>query len=119
MKTISRDDVSDTYYLMEEPRVMVGHEEHTGLQVFVDRYDPNISYFFYYGDQEPLLFESPLKAQIVIVDETVEHIPCGLTNRELYASKYCWDMYIIDEDISFWDPGSDDTSTNCDTVTHT
>jgi hypothetical protein len=31
MKTISRDDVSDIYHLMEDPRVMVGHEEHTGL----------------------------------------------------------------------------------------
>ena len=39
MKTISRDDVSDIYHVMEDPRVMVGHEEHIGFHVFTDRYD--------------------------------------------------------------------------------
>jgi hypothetical protein len=106
---------------MEEPRVMVEHEEHSGLQAFADRYDPEVFDYahFYYGDHEPLLLESPLKAQVMITDETVEHIPCGPTNKEVYASKDCGDMYITDEDISIWDPGSADTSIAFDTVTHT
>jgi hypothetical protein len=105
MTAISRDDVSGIYYLMEEPHVMVGHEEHVGLQVFTDRYDPKISDFLYYGDQEPLLLESPLKAQVMITNGTVEHIPCGSDNREVYASRDCGERYITDEDISIWDPG--------------
>jgi hypothetical protein len=39
MTTILRDDVSEIYYLMVEPHVTVGHEEHIGLHVFADRYD--------------------------------------------------------------------------------
>jgi hypothetical protein len=63
--------------------------------------------------------ESPLKAQVMITVEKVEHIPCGLAHREVYTSKDCGEMYITDEDVSIWDPGSDKTSVVIDTMTHT
>jgi hypothetical protein len=59
--------------------------------------------------------ESPLKAQVMTTDETVEHIPCGPTNNEVYVSMDCGDMYITDEDTSTWDPSSTDTSVVIDT----
>jgi hypothetical protein len=55
----------------------------------------------------------------MITYETVEHIPCGPTNKEVYASMYGGDMYITDEDTSIWDPGLADTSVVIDTMTHT
>jgi hypothetical protein len=114
--------VSGIYNLMEKPCVMVEHEEHLGLQEFAERYDPKVSgyaHVLHYGDHEPLLLESPLKAQRMITDETIEHIPYGPTNKEVYASMYGGDMYIIDEDTSIWDPGSTNTSVVIDTMTHT
>jgi hypothetical protein len=93
-----------------------------GLQAFAERYDPeafDYAHVLQYGDQEPLLLESPLKAQVMITAETVEQIPCGSTNKEVYASRDCGDMYITDEDTSIWDPGSTDTSVVIDTVAHT
>jgi hypothetical protein len=71
-----------------------------------------------YGDHESLLLENPLKAQFMITAETVEHIPCGPANREVYASRCFGDRYIIDEDTSILYPGSVDTSVLIDTVTH-
>jgi hypothetical protein len=79
-----------------------------GLQAFAERYDPedfDYAHVLQYRDQEPLLLESPLKAQVMITTKTIEHIPCGPANMEVYASKDCGDMYIIDEDTSIWDPG--------------
>jgi hypothetical protein len=46
------------------------------------------------GFQEPFLLEIPLKAQFMIIVETTEQIPCGSTNREVYASRDYGDGYI-------------------------
>jgi hypothetical protein len=93
-----------------------------GLQAFTKRYDPedfDYAHILQYGDQEPLLLESPLKARVMITAETIEQIPCGSTNREVYASKDFGDMYITDEDTSIWDPSSTHTSVVIDTMEHT
>jgi hypothetical protein len=36
----------------------------------------------------------------MVIDEIVEHIPSGLANKEVYASKDCGDKYITNEDKS-------------------
>ena len=80
-----------------------------GLQAFAERYDPeafDYAHVLQYGNQESLLLEIPLKAQVMITDETIEHIPCGPSNKEVYASMYAGDRYITDEDTSIWDPCS-------------
>jgi len=51
-----------------------------------------------------------LKAQVIAIDEIVEHIPCGPTNMEVYASTDCWNGYIEDVDTSIWVSGLDDSS---------
>jgi hypothetical protein len=84
MTSISWEYVSGIYYLMEDPRVMVKYEEHSGLQEFVERYDLeefDYARVIHYGDQEPLLLEIPLKDKFMITNETVEHIPSGPANR--------------------------------------
>jgi hypothetical protein len=54
--------------------------------------------------------ESPLKAQFIATDETIEHIPSGPAKREVYASTNCGNGYITDVDTSIKDPSLDDTS---------
>jgi hypothetical protein len=113
MAAITHEDVSGTHDLREEPLVMVKHEEHSDLHGLEERYDSKISDYthsLHHGDHEPPLLEGPLKAQVIAIDEIVEHIPCGPTNREVYASTDCGNGYIKDVDTTIWDPGSDDTS---------
>ena len=93
---------------MKEPRARVAHEEHLDLQALEERYDPEVFYFariLHYRDREPLLLESPSKAQIKATDGIVEHIPCGPAIREVYAPTYCGNGYIEDVDRSIWDYG--------------
>jgi hypothetical protein len=62
--------------------------------------------FFYFthslhhGDHEPPLLESPLKAQVIIIDEIFENIFHGPTNNEVYASTDWGNGYITDVDTS-------------------
>jgi hypothetical protein len=63
----------------------------------------------HHGDHKPPLLESPLKAQVIAIDEIVEHIPCGPANREVYASTDCENGYVEDVDTSIWVSGLDDT----------
>jgi hypothetical protein len=113
MKAITHEDVSGTHDLREEHLVMVKHEDHSDWHGLEERYD---SYFFDYthtfhhGDHEPPLLDGPLKDQDTAIDEIVEHIPCGPTYREVYASIDCGNGFIIDVDTTIWDPCSDDTS---------
>jgi hypothetical protein len=55
----------------------------------------------------------------MIIAETIEQIPCGSINKEVYVSRDSGDMYITYEDTSIWDPSSIDTSIVIDTVAHT
>ena len=50
----------------------------------------------HYGDHEPLLLESPLKAQGLAPEEIVEHILWGPACKEVSASIDWVDMYMID-----------------------
>jgi len=100
------EDVSGTYGLIEEPLVMVKHEEHSDLHGLDERYGLEISDYthsLHLGDHEPLILGSPLTAQFITVDGGVEHIPCGPTIRDVYAHTYCGNGYIEDVDISVWD----------------
>jgi hypothetical protein len=64
----------------------------------------------HHWDHEPSVLESPLKAQVIAIDEIVEHISRGLANLEVYASTHCGNGRVEDVDTSFWVSGSDDTS---------
>jgi hypothetical protein len=59
------------------------------------------------GDHELLLLEIPLKAQGLATEEVVEHIPCGLAHKEVYASIDWVDRYMTDLG-TLWDTGSSD-----------
>jgi hypothetical protein len=103
MTSISQEGVTGIYYFMEEPRVMVEHEECSCLKAFAKKYDPRVSdssQVLHPRDQEPLLLESPLKARVMTTDEMIEHIPCGAASKEVYASMDCGDMCITDKDTS-------------------
>jgi hypothetical protein len=65
-----------------------------------------------------LLLESPLKAQGLAIEEIVEHIPCGPTHKEVYASMDWVDRYMTDMGM-LWDTGSGDISRVMDTVAPT
>jgi hypothetical protein len=88
------------------------------FQAFAERHDSE-AFDYAHVFQEPFLLEIPLKAQFMIIVETTEQIPCGSTNREVYASRDYGDGYITDEDTSIWDPGSTNTSIVSDTVART
>jgi hypothetical protein len=62
--------------------------------------------------------EIPLKAQGLIMEETVEHIPCGPAHKEVDASMDWVDMYMIDRG-TLWDPVSGDTVRMMDTIVPT
>jgi hypothetical protein len=70
------------------------------------------------GDHEPLMLESPLKAQGLATEEIVEHIPCGPGRKEVYASMDWVDRYMTDMGM-LWDTGSCDINRVMDTVAPT
>jgi hypothetical protein len=49
-------------------------------------------------DHESFLLERPLKYQGLATEEITENIPCGPTNKEVYASMDWVDMYMTDMD---------------------
>jgi hypothetical protein len=59
--------------------------------------------------------EIPLKAQDLAMEEVTQQIPCGLVNKEEYASMDWVDKYMIDMG-TLWDTGSGDTSIVVDIV---
>jgi hypothetical protein len=95
--------------LREEALGMVKHEGHTNLHGLDERYvleTSDYTHSLHLGDHEPLLLGSPLTTQVIIVDMGVEHISCGPTIEEVYASTYCGDGYIENVDTSVWDCGA-------------
>jgi hypothetical protein len=69
--------------------------------VLEERYDAegfDVAPVLHCGDHEPFLLESPLKAQRLVTKEITEHIPCGPTNKEVYASMDWVDRYMTDMD---------------------
>ena len=114
MAAITHEDVSSgTHDLREGTLVMVKHKKHSDLQGLEERYNSEISdctHSLHHEDHEPPLLKSPLKAQVIAIDEIVQHIPCGPTNMEVYESTDYGNGYITDVDTSIWDLGSIDTS---------
>jgi hypothetical protein len=89
--------------------------------VLEERYDTkgfDYAHVLHCGDHEPFLLESPLKAKGLATKEIVEHIPCGPTHKEVYASMDWVDMYMTDMG-TLWDTSSCDTSRVMDTVAPT
>jgi hypothetical protein len=118
---VTHEGMSGTHDLREEPLVTIPHEEHSELQVLEERYDAegfDYALVFHCGDHELFLLESPLKAQGLAMEEIVEHIPCGPTRKEVYASMDWVDRYMTDMGM-LWDTGSGDTSRVMDTVAPT
>jgi hypothetical protein len=77
------EDVSDTHDPREELLIIILHKENSGLQVYEDRF--GIEGFdhvpiFHCKDHEPFIFFQGLSTQIV-----VKKIPCGPSNKEVYA----------------------------------
>jgi hypothetical protein len=100
--------MSGPHDLREEPLVMIPHKEHSKLQVLEERYDEkgfDYAPILHCGDHEPFLLEIPLKAQGLAIEEIVEHIPCGLSHKELYASMDWVDKYMTNMG-TLWDTGS-------------
>jgi hypothetical protein len=121
LAAMTHEGVSGTHDLREEPFVMIPHEEHSELQVLEERYDTegfDHALVLHCGDHEPLMLESPLKAQGLATKEIVEHIPCGPGRKEVYASMDWVDMYMTDMGM-LWDTGSSDLSRVMDTIAPT
>jgi hypothetical protein len=51
------------------------------------------------GDHEPLLSESPLKAQGLVVEDILKHIPWVPASEEVYASMDWVDKYMTNMGI--------------------
>jgi hypothetical protein len=118
LAVVTHEGMSGTHDLREEPLVTIPHKEHSELQVLEERYDTegfDYAPVLHCGDHEPFLLESPLKAQGLATEEIVEHIPCGPTHKEVYASMDWVDRYMTDMGM-LWDTGSGDISRVMDTV---
>jgi hypothetical protein len=99
----------------------IPYEEHSELQVLEERYDAegfDYSLVLHCGDHEPFLLESPLKVQGLAMKEIVEHVPCGPTRKEVYASMDWVYMYLTYMD-TLWDISSGDTNRVMDSVAPT
>jgi hypothetical protein len=70
------------------------------------------------GDHEPFLLEIPLKVKGLAMNEIVEHIPCGPSHKEVYASMDWVDRYMIDMG-TLWGIGLGNTSRVMDTMAPT
>jgi hypothetical protein len=55
------------------------------------------------GDHELFLLKIPLKVQGLTMEEVVEHIPCGPTHKEVYASMDWVDRYMTETSIGSGD----------------
>jgi hypothetical protein len=89
--------------------------------VLEERYDAegfDYALVLHWGDHEPFLLESPLKAQGLATEEIVEHIPCGPARKEVYASMDWVDRYMTNMGM-LWDTGSGDISRVMDTIVPT
>ena len=77
----------------------IPYREHLELHVLEERYDTegfDYAPVLHCGDHEMFLLESPLKAQGLAMEEITEHNPCGLVNKEVYASMDWVDRYVTD-----------------------
>jgi hypothetical protein len=75
--------MSSTHDLREDPLVMIPHEENSGLHVYeenLERKDFYHALILHCKDHELFLLAQGLDTKMV-----VEKIPCGLTNKEVYA----------------------------------
>jgi hypothetical protein len=116
LAVVTHEGMSGTHDLREEPLVTIPHEENSELQVFEERFDTegfDHAPIFHCRDHEPFLL-----AQGLATKEVVEKIPCGPTNKEVYAPVDWGIEYRTDVDTSLWDPGSVDISGVIDTVAH-
>jgi hypothetical protein len=59
------------------------------LEERYDRDDFEYAHVFHCGDHEPFSLEIPRKTQGLATEDIVEHIPCGPSRKEVYASMDC------------------------------
>jgi hypothetical protein len=97
------------------------HEENSELQVLEEMFDADgfdHVPVLHCGNHDPLLLESPLKAQGLATKEIVEHISCGPCHKEVYASMDWVHRYMTDMGM-LWGTGSCGISRVMDTVAPT
>jgi hypothetical protein len=113
---VTHEGMSGTHDMREEPLVMIPHEELSELQVFEERFDTEdfeCASVLHCRDHELFLLSQGLATEIV-----VEQIPCGPTNKEVYAPVDWGTKYRMVVDTSLWDLGSVDISRVIDTESH-
>ena len=85
---MTHEGMSDTHGLRGEPSAMILHE-HSKLLVTEERYDTK--------DLDQVWdHELPLCDSGLTMEEVVEHIPCGPTNKEVYPYRDWVDKYMTE-----------------------
>jgi hypothetical protein len=101
---------------LKKPLVMIPHDKYLELQVLEERV--NHEPFLCYGDHEPLMLESQLKAQGLAMEEIVEYVSYGPNYKEVYGSMDWVERYMKNIN-TLWDVGSEVISGVIDTVVPT
>jgi hypothetical protein len=116
LAAVTPEGMSSTHDLREEPLMMSPDEEHSELQVLEESLDCTL--IWHCGGEEPFLLESSLEGQSLATKEMVEHLPCGPTREEAYASMDWVDRYMMDMD-TLWGTGLVIINRVLDSVAHT